>query len=162
VIDNIIKYQQLTSDTVNVTLRPAISSLSIGTFWTLLEFAVHNQMVIKPVLVTNPNFLDPRFLPDSIKKDYLPNYQKLISQLSHVDSTQSFNASDRHNCELIAQQWAQACIFILQDTKHNNLILMQSQLVKHCAKWDQVHGFNALNLYPEFVEIFSENNYVPG
>jgi len=162
VLENIFKYQQLMSHNVDVTLRPAISSLSIGTFWTLLQFTLDHRVVIKPNWCISPDFLDPKFLPAEIKKLYLPKYYQLIESLRHVDTNAAANLSDRHNCELMVKQWAQACVFALESDTPQDSEMLQALMVSHCQKWDKIYKFDARNLYPEFLEMFKKHEYISG
>jgi organic radical activating enzyme len=160
VMHNIDRYCQLQNDLVGVTIRPAISALSIGTFWTLLEFVLDRRLVIKPSWCVSPEFLDPKILPSAIRQLYLPNYQKLLDRLSDMNIDQPFNASDPHNCDLIVKQWTQACVAALETPDSVDAEILQSQMVAHCQKWDQVYRMNAKQLYPEFSEMLTKYGYV--
>jgi molybdenum cofactor biosynthesis enzyme MoaA len=160
VMDNIARYQNLTNNIIDVTIRPAISALSIGTFWTLLQFTLDHQLVIKPNWCMKPGFLDPKILPQHIKKSYIPNYLKLINQVNDTNDVSTFNASDRQNFKLIVKQWAQACVAALESQDTDSSEVLQSELINHCKKWDQVYNFDARSLYPEFSEMFIKHGYV--
>lgn len=160
VLDNILNYKRLMSDKIDVTIRPAISALSIGTFWTLLQFTLDHQLVIKPCWCMRPGFLDPNILPVDVKQSYLPMYRQLVNRLGSTESLDTFNASDRHNCDSVVKQWAQACISVLESPTSSTSNLLQATMIDHCKKWDQVHHLDARILYPEFLEMFDKYGYV--
>ena len=160
VIHNIDQYCQLQSNSVSVAIRPAISALSIGTFWTLLEFVLDRQLVIKPNWCISPEFLDPKILPREIRQLYLSNYHTLLDRLSSTNIDQSFNASDPHNCDLMVKQWALACVAALESPDSSDAEILQSQMVAHCLKWDQVYKMDARQLYPEFSQMLTQHGYV--
>ena len=71
VLKNIAWYQsQANNTTISVALRPAISMLTIGYYSSLLEYAWHNQLIIKSSLVTDPDFLNVSNLPADVKQHY--------------------------------------------------------------------------------------------
>ena len=156
VISNIEKYHALCNDIVDITLRPAISALSIGTFYTLLQYALDKKIVIKPCWCIRPEWLDPVILPNNIKQQYIARYQQLLAQLSHVDTGQDVNASDRNNVEQMVSIWTKACITSLSTPAPVDADQHLSTLVKHCNKWDKVYKLSVDQLYPEFVSLFEK------
>lgn len=160
VMKTIDQYLKLCNGTtVDLTIRPAISALSIGFFWTLLEYCLKEKLVIKPNWCIKPDFLNPIILPTEIKNKYLPFYTAIADGLSHVDINTSFNASDHHNVEQIVKQWCNACITCLTSDQPDNADQLLEQMVQHCAKWDSVNNFSLETLYPEFVSVFKKYGY---
>jgi MoaA/NifB/PqqE/SkfB family radical SAM enzyme len=77
VMRNLQKYLDHCAGTcVTVTVRPAISALTIGSYHELLEFCFHNRIIVKSLLVTRPPHLDARILPDQIRQQYSHYYQR--------------------------------------------------------------------------------------
>lgn len=151
ILDTIKKYNALCNrTTVDVTIRPAISALSIGTFWTLLELCLQEKMVMKPCWCINPEFLDPKILPVEIKKQYLEPYIKIAQRLEHLDSDAAFNASDHNNTEHIVKHWCNACISSLLLPQPSDADDLLKKMIQHCNKWDSVYRLNLLEQYPEF------------
>lgn len=154
ILDTIKKYNSLCNGTtVDVTIRPAISTLSIGTFWTLLEFCLKEKMVMKPNWCISPDFFNPVILPKKIKDQYLIQYKKIAQSLEHLDINKSFNASDHHNADYIVKHWCNACISSLNDPQPNNADELLEKMIQHCIKWDKVYQFSLIDLYPEFAEL---------
>jgi sulfatase maturation enzyme AslB (radical SAM superfamily) len=154
VIDNIKKYKKLChGGDVSVTLRPAISALSVGHYHTLLEFALTEQLLIKSLIVTNPSYLNPGVLPQSVRQQYLIPYVKLLDSLKEVDITVDFNESDPNNYRQSVKQQAQLIVNMMQDDPVKAGML---ELTDWCDRWDREFGFNLLELYPEFEKYYEK------
>lgn len=154
VIDNIKKYKKLChGGDVSVTLRPAISALSVGHYHTLLEFALTEQLLIKSLIVTNPSYLNPGVLPQSVREQYLIPYVKLLDSLKEVDITVDFNESDPNNYRQSVKQQAQLIVNMMQD---DPVKTGMSELADWCDRWDREFGFNLLELYPEFEKYYEK------
>jgi sulfatase maturation enzyme AslB (radical SAM superfamily) len=152
VIENIRKYKQLCSGSdVSVTLRPAISVLSIGYYHTLLRFALEEQLLIKSLTVTDPFYLNPNLLPQTIRNQYLIPYIEILEELKDVNINVDYNESDRNNYYQSVKQQAQQIKLML----YNEPVKAGSdELFLWCSRWDREFGFNMLALYPEFKELY--------
>lgn len=153
VIENIKRYKALcTGSDVSVTLRPAISALSIGYYHTLLQFALDEQLLIKSLIVTNPNYLNPGVLPEYVRLGYAKNYESLLQQLVDVNIDSDFNESDVNNFkQSVKQQVRQALSIIKNESQF--LAAELKLMLDQCKEWDKVYGFDMLALYPEFKDI---------
>lgn len=161
VLTNIQRYLQHCNNTnITLTLRPAISALTIGTYYTLLDFAIDNKLLVKSLMVDTPKFLNPCILPESIKTLYLNRYQEFRKKLdSSLNYSQDFNESDPNNYQTIILSQVDQCINLLSTPSPTNANQLLDELVAHCRRWDNVHNYNALELYPEFVEEFTQRGY---
>lgn len=160
VLDNIQNYLRLCNGTsVTVTLRPAPSLLSIGYYTDLLEYALQNKLIIKSNLCYTPRFLSAEILPQSVKKRYLEKYQNFVSRLEAVNINQDYNASDPNNYQLAVKEQAIMCMNILQTSTPADSELELERMVRHCEKWDEIYGYDARKLYPEFNEILDRYAY---
>jgi sulfatase maturation enzyme AslB (radical SAM superfamily) len=149
VLTNIKKYKQLcTSSDVSVTLRPAISALSIGYYHTLLDFALEEKLLIKSLVVTNPSYLNPSVLPDRVRDQYIEPYSKLFDQLSAINIDVDYNESDTSNYQHSVKQQAHQSMRLLRSRDSNVGI---EELAVKCRQWDKEFGFDLLELYPEFI-----------
>ena len=148
VLANIKKYKQLCTDRVSVTLRPAISALSIGYYHTLLDFALEEQLLIKSLIVTNPDYLDPSVLPSRVRDQYTKPYIKLLDQLQSVDLDVDYNESDPSNYQHTIKQQAQQVIQLLRSWNSKAGL---EELAVNCRRWDKEFGFDLIELYPEFL-----------
>lgn len=159
VIDNIRKYKQLCyGSDVSVTLRPAISALSVGKYYSLLEFCLEEQLLMKSVILYTPKYLEPSVIPYNIRKQYLPPYLELLARLDDVDIGQEFNESDTSNYLKVIKQNVLQAISILRDVSTISSGETK-QLVEWCKKWDAVYNLDAIKLYPELKEIFNQYGY---
>jgi uncharacterized Fe-S cluster-containing radical SAM superfamily protein len=155
VLDNIKKYKKLCQGSdVSVTLRPAISALSIGNYHTLLNFCLEEQLLIKSLLVTNPEYLNAKNIPYDIRKNYVEPYIKLLEKLPTIDISVDYNESDTNNYLYNIKTQISQILSIL----HNQSELTnQDQLFEWCKRWDQVYDFDMLELYPEFREMYDNS-----
>lgn len=159
VLRNIDKYlAECNGSSVTVTLRPAVSLLTIGYFGDLLRYALDQKLVIKSTQVLQPAFLSVITLPHSVKQQYMLQYQKILNELEILPS-QDYNASDPNNYRLIVRQQAQMCLNMLTEPLPVGVELLNAELVQHCRKWDNVYGYDARSLYPELVEIWNQYGY---
>jgi sulfatase maturation enzyme AslB (radical SAM superfamily) len=148
VINNIKKYKQLCSGSdVSVTLRPAISALSIGYYHTLLKFCLEEQLLIKSLIVTTPDYLDPQLLPWNVREQYVTHYTKLLDELEDIDITFDYNESDTSNYKKVIKQQVNQVLNLLDAPEYSAGL---TEMTKWCERWDQVYGFELLTLYPEF------------
>lgn len=160
VISNIDRYlEQCNGSSVTVALRPAPSLLSIGYYHGVLEFALDRKLIVKSNLCYRPRFLAAEILPANVKKLYLPKYQQLLEQLASVNIDCDYNASDPNNFLLSVKQQVEMCVNLLQTPTPVDSATELEAMVRHCQRWDQVYGYNARNLYPEFKEIYDAYGY---
>jgi len=157
VLSNIEKYQANCNDsTVTLTVRPAISALSIGRYYTLLDYCLKNKLLIKSLLVTNPSCLNVNVLPMDIRQQYMLAYEEILESLADVDISGDYNESDPNNYKnSIKAQALQAINLLNQQTVNGQL----KSMVEHCQQWDKVYELDALTLYPELAEIFKQYGY---
>lgn len=157
VLDNIKKYKDdCDQSNISITIRPAISLLSIGKYYTLLKYCLDNKLIVKSLIVTQPKFLNVRVLPQSIRKSYLANYESLLYSFEQVCIDNDYNESDSTNYQLLIKSQVQQAINLLNQPDQEDQEILLEEMVKHCNKWDIVFKFNVLELYPELVEIFEK------
>jgi molybdenum cofactor biosynthesis enzyme MoaA len=160
VLANLDRYQAMCNESnITLTVRPAVSALTIGSFPGLLEFCLDRDLIVKSLLVVKPNFLDAVILPAAVKQQYLVSYQALIDRLDEIKIPRDYNASDPHNTALIVKEQAHMCMNILTTPEPNNVDELHQQLVAHCCKWDQVYGYDARELYPELAQVWDRYGY---
>ena len=160
VMANLEQYQSwCNGSNITLTVRPAVSALTIGYFPGLLEFCLEKNLIVKSLLVSNPSFLDAVILPDSVKRQYIEKYQALIDQLGDIQVPTDYNASDPHNHELIVKEQAQMCMNVLRQPEPVNAEQQRKLIVEHCRKWDQVYGYDARTLYPELACVWDRYGY---
>lgn len=159
VLANIGRYQQFCNNSsITVTLRTAISALTIGYYHTLLKFAYENKLAIKSLLLYTPNFLAPGVLPKSVRDQYAVEYQTFIDQLPSP-TNEDFNISDPNQYQQVIRQQAQQVLSVLAQPEPLNIDHLQQQLVNHCKKWDLVYKLDARLLYPELEDVWNRYGY---
>jgi len=160
VLHNIDRYLEVCNGTsITVSLRPAISVLTIGYFGGLLTYALKRELTVKSLQVNTPRFLDATILPTKVKQQYIAQYQKILDQLGDFDTVKDYNGSDLNNHKLIVKTQANMCINMLSQPEPHDADTLRQQMVDHCKKWDKVYHYNAKLLYPELAEIWDQYDY---
>ena len=159
VLENIQKYIQHCNDTsISLTIRPAISALTVGYYYTLLEYCLEHKLIIKSLLVTTPAYLDVKVLPYTIKQNYLQHYTTILDSLIDINIDNDYNESDSNNYKKSIKQQAIQVINILNSPSKNNQNLT-TELVTMCKQWDTIYKFDARTLYPELADILDKHEY---
>jgi hypothetical protein len=158
-IDRYLEYCD--NERITLTVRPAIGLLTIGSYHTLLKYCIEKKLVVKGLLVHNPDYLDARILPMEIRSMYKKYYEQLIVDynLESVDCTIDYNNSDPNQILRIVKTQIVQCINLLNEPSPLNSQQLLHDMVQWCRRWDNVYGYNALELYPELSEIFVNNGY---
>jgi hypothetical protein len=160
VMANLDQYQSVCNGSnITLTVRPAVSALTIGYFPGLLEYCLERNLIVKSLLVNNPQFLDAVILPDAVKKQYLEHYQTLVDRLNSIQVPIDYNTSDPNNHAMIIKEQMQVCMNILSQPAPENAEDLLQQMVKHCGNWDQIYGYDARVLYPELAEVWAQYDY---
>jgi len=160
VLANIEKYLQYCNDNVSVTIRPAISTLTIGSYHTLLQYCLDKQLVIKNLIVTEPAYYNVQILPMPIRQQYLKNYKLLLEKNKLVYNLDTeFNSSAKQQTDTIIANQINQCINLLTAQTHDDSNTLLGDMIQHMKKWDAVTGYNARELYPEWKELFDRYCY---
>lgn len=160
VMANLDRYlDQCNGTNITLTVRPAVSALTIGYFPGLLQYCLDRNLLVKSLLVTKPDFLSPAILPKSVKDQYLESYQQLIDRLPDTQIPIDYNVSDPHNHALTIKEQTHMCMNVLSQSEPNAVGELHRLMVEHCKKWDQVYGYNARELYPELTDIWDQHGY---
>lgn len=162
VLANIDRYlEHCNNSNITLTIRPAISALTIGSYATLLKFCLDRQLIIKSLMVYYPTYLDVRVLPESVRAGYRYEYEKLLHDydLAKVDTQVDYNESDPHELQRSIKNQITQCINLLDAPCLPKQEQLFAELVAWCRRWDNVYGYNALELYPELQEEFVRHGY---
>lgn len=162
VLKNIERYLTHCNGTnITLTVRPAPSLLSVGNYSTLLQFCIDQGIIVKSNLVTRPRFLDIRILPTNIRDEYRKTYEQLIidNNLEDVNCSMDYNESDPNQLRRIVKNQILQCINLLTAPRPEHSDELMTEMVQWCKKWDAVHGYNALELYPELKDEFINRGY---
>jgi hypothetical protein len=160
VLANIEQYKKwCNGSSITVSLRPALSLLSIGYYSGLLEYALEHQLIVKSNLCYNPRFLSAEILPNSVKKHYQSSYLQLLDRLADVGVNADYNNSDPNNYRQVIKEQVDMCLSLLQSPTPADSEQQLEALVRHCERWDRVYGYDAKKLYPEFQQILDQYGY---
>jgi hypothetical protein len=100
-------------------------------------------------------------LPAEIKLQYIKKYQKFLDDhnLADVDCSIDYNESDPNQLPRIIKNQVLQCINILSSPQPADADLLLTEMVRQSKRWDQIYGYNARSLYPEFEDIFDQHGY---
>ena len=162
VLKNIDRYlAYCDGERVTLTVRPAISLLTVGNYHTLLKYCLDKSLVVKSLLCYNPRYYDISILPTQVKEMYTERYLKFLSDndLDEVDCDLDYNESDPNQLDRIIKNQVLQCINALRSPRPADADQLLQEMVHWCQKWDSVHGYDAVSLYPELADIFIEHGY---
>jgi uncharacterized Fe-S cluster-containing radical SAM superfamily protein len=162
VLKNIEKYlSYCTKDNVTLTARPAISALTIGNYPSLLEYCLNKKIIIKSLLCNRPRYYDAVILPRFVKELYAQRYLDFLSRydLDREDIDLDYNESDPNQIRRILKNQVMQCLDILSTNTPDDSEQALAEMVTWCRRWDDVHGYDARALYPEFREILDAHGY---
>jgi len=151
---NIKRFAQLVdNERITITMRPAPSSLSIGTYYTLLEYCIQNNYLISSTQLDEPPFLEVKHLPDIVKQKYLHRLEQFIQDYN-IDLTRiigiDFNRKAMNEQSRVIAHHSQQAIDLLSTPRDADSDEQLQKMVAHSRKWDSVYKFDMLELYPEF------------
>ena len=162
VLKNLGRYlEYCNGDNITLTARPAISALTIGYYHTLLRYCIERKIIVKSLWVSKPDFLNPNILPATIKQEYILNYKKLIADynLESADHLVDYNESDPNEITRIIASQADQCINMLTSPSPPDSKEQLKTMVAQCRRWDDIYGYDARRLYPEFTTILNDYGY---
>lgn len=146
---------------VTLTARPAISTLTIGSYPTLLSYCLEKNIVIKSLLCLQPRYYNAVILPQRIKSIYRQRYRDFLAShaLENEQTCGDYNESDPNQIRRIIKSQVMQCLDILNTDTPPDSADSLTEMVSWCRKWDDVYGYDAYELYPEFKEILTANGY---
>jgi hypothetical protein len=153
--------EQCNNSSITLTIRPAISALTIGYYHTLLEYCLEKKLIVKSLIAFSPKHMDPRVLPQHIREQYKQNYYLLIQKynLEQIDISTDYNESDPNQFKAVIKNQIVQCLNLLDEKSPTDADMLLTQLVDWCRRWDNVHGYNAIELYPELSQEFVDRGY---
>jgi len=95
-------------------------------------------------------------LPINVRQKYLEKYYKLRNTFKDVSIDRAWNESNANDYKSSILTQVNQTINLLERQVENKKF---EDLVKHCQRWDQELGLNALELYPELAEEFKKYGY---
>jgi sulfatase maturation enzyme AslB (radical SAM superfamily) len=161
VLENIQRYLAHCNGTnITLTVRPAISALTIGNYYSLLQYCLEHKIMVKSLWVTRPAFLNPQILSKSIRNQYVNAYKNLVQEYNLKDDHLiDYNESDPNQLPRIILSQIDQCLNMLSQEQLPESDRHLKEMVAWCRKWDNVYGYNARELYPELTEILDQYGY---
>lgn len=158
VMKNIDSYLEHLDERLDVTVRPALNILTIRDFHTLLRYCLEKKLLIKGNLVYKPSSLMIRNLPTEIRQKYRQPYVDLLEELNQKELV-DMNYSDRHNYLPIIMNYAKLALDTIDAKTNPDSGEQLKNLVDHMKRWDEVYGYDARTIYPEWQEILDQHGY---
>ena len=162
VLSNIDRYLEFCDgDRITLTARPAVSTLTIGNYVSLLEYCLERQIVVKSLLCVQPRYYNPVILPQEVKAMYARRYRDFLSRhgLENEDISADYNESDPHQVRRIIKSQVLQCLDVLGTDTPADADVALAEMISWCRRWDDVYGYDARELYPEFREILAAYGY---
>jgi len=146
---------------ISLTIRPAISLLTIGSYPGLLDFCLANKFVVKNLLVTKPDYLDARNLPMPVKKLYSQRFYNLKDKwnLQEENTARDYNESDPNEVHTIVKKEIDLCLEILSQSQSSDVEERWRNMVHWCQRWDKIYGLDARQIYPELQATLEKYGY---
>ena len=155
VLKHLAQYKAFANGTnITVSLRTAVSALTIGYYAGLLDYATEHGFLVKSLLVNSPQYLDAVILPPEVKSQYLKSYKKFTTEID-ID----YNATDPNQLKNNIAQQVNMVTNILKCDQPSNADKLLGNMVKHCQRWDAVYGYDARTLYPELETVWDKHGY---
>jgi len=160
VLENIQLYlDYCNNSSITLTLRPAISLLTIGSYVGLLQYALDRELIVKGLICQTPRFLSVEILPSEIKQLYRPQFETFLESIEDVEIGGDYNASDPHNYKKTIKEQAELCLNLLKTATPPDSDQQLELMTRHCERWDRVYGHDAMLLFPELQNILSQHTY---
>lgn len=153
---NIAQYLDHRDSGFDVVLRSVPQLLSAARYDGLLEFALHNGVMIDSNFLHEPAFLALNLLPDTIKQEVIQRLSRfvqdetvIINDLNLRDSTNLARSLSLHARQVIAQI---------------NIPCVDFQgkwqaLIRNCRTMDRVRKLDAGLMIPDLAECFRQKGY---
>ena len=155
VLKHLAQYKAFANGTnITVSLRTAVSALTIGYYAGLLDYAMEHGFLVKSLLVNSPQYLDAVILPPEVKSQYLKSYKKFNTEID-ID----YNATDPNQLKNNIAQQVNMVTNILKCDQPSNADKLLGNMVEHCRRWDAVYGYDARTLYPELETVWDKHGY---
>jgi len=160
VLKNINSYlKHCNNSSVTVTLRTAPNLLTVGSYISLLEYSLKNNLIVKSNLCTRPEFLKIEMLPKDVKEMYKQQYVDFLKQFDNLSTDIDYNASDPNQHHQVIKEQAQLCLSLLNSATPSDSEQQLKALVDHCRQWDKVYKLDARSLYPELTDVWDRYAY---
>lgn len=150
---NIGRYKKLVDNKrITINMRPVPTVLTIGTYYTLIQYCIDNNFLISSIQIREPYYMDVKHLPTDLKNQYLDVYYK-FAEKNNIDLSpqhNDYNHRDMKEQPKVIAWHVQQAINLLKQPRDDDSDKHLAELFAYCKKWDTVYGFNFDKIYPEF------------
>jgi sulfatase maturation enzyme AslB (radical SAM superfamily) len=157
-IDLLLKHR---SPKFDVVLRPVPQALSIMHYYTLIDYALANQVGIDNNVMARPEYLKIVVLPSAIKKATSADLQHRYQDLLEIskDSTTNEKISLLRNTSQIQQQISvhiQSVLTLLNEPEPENIAQLRTEFLEYNRKIDNTTSQKFDQVYPELTQFFAD------
>lgn len=148
------------SPTFDVVLRTVPQALSIMHYYTLIDYAISNQISIDSNVMARPEYLKIVVLSSAIKKAISVDLQQRYRDLLKVskDSTTNKKINLLRNTSQIQQQISvhiQSVLTLLNESEPENIAQLRKEFLEYNQKIDNVANQTFDQVYPELTQFFT-------
>lgn len=161
VLNNIRKLLKYQSPFFNIVLRSVPQLLNVNNYFSYIDFAYENNLSIQSNILNEPEYLDIKILPKSIRLSLLPKYieikNKILSNSTQFQTLVTGRDPSRLNQQLVKE--CETIIAKLNESEPDDVDLLRKDLIFWLIKWDKEFNLNAFDFFPEYSEFLKEYGY---
>jgi len=158
---NIEYLNSLQNENFSLVLRSVPQLLSINTYHKLIKRAFDFNISIQSNPLRQPSYLAIDVLPYEVRQKFRQNFvtlKEFIQQNSSVDFNTLSVGRDTSRLSLQLIRECDTMINFIDNQAQTDTNKLR-ELVAWMTRWDTVHNLNALEIYPEYQELFLQHGY---
>lgn len=155
---NILKYLQHRTDTIDIVLRTVPQLLSLMHYDNVLSFALDNDVVIDSNILYRPDYFQPTLLPVDIKNIIRQRLQPYAELDTEKDAVKNINIRNRGRLKQAIAANANLVLGLLNRSV-DNIPEKRQALVDYLQRMDRVRKIDARDYVPELHKFLTEQGY---
>jgi MoaA/NifB/PqqE/SkfB family radical SAM enzyme len=155
---NILKYLQHRTDTVDIVLRTVPQLLSLMHYDNVLSFALDNDVVIDSNILYRPDYFQPALLPVDIKNIIRQRIQPYAELDTEHDAVKNINIRNRGRLKQAIAANANLVLGLLNRSV-DNIPEKRQALVDYLQRMDRVRKIDVRDYVPELHKFLTEQGY---
>jgi MoaA/NifB/PqqE/SkfB family radical SAM enzyme len=155
---NILKYLQHRTDTVDIVLRTVPQLLSLMHYDNVLSFALDNDVVIDSNILYRPDYFQPALLPVDIKNIIRQRIQPYAELDTEHDAVKNINIRNRGRLKQAIAANANLVLGLLNRSV-DNIPEKRQALVEYLQRMDRVRKIDVRDYVPELHKFLTEQGY---
>jgi MoaA/NifB/PqqE/SkfB family radical SAM enzyme len=155
---NILKYLQHRTDTIDIVLRTVPQLLSLMHYDNVLSFALDNDVVIDSNILYRPDYFQPALLPVDIKNIIRQRIQPYAELDTEQDAVKNINIRNRGRLKQAIAANANLVLGLLNRSV-DNIPEKRQALVDYLQRMDPVRKIDVRDYVPELHKFLTEQGY---